>query len=92
MGKWHLLFAAIEQGLLWLAIIGAINSAIALASYWSIIRTVYLTPAQTEEPLVASPPLTIALGATVAGVLLIGLLPGPLMTLVQAAAPVFFGR
>ncbi len=92
MGKWHLLFAAIEQGLLWLAIIGALNSAIALASYWPVIRVAYLTPAQTEEPLVASTPLAIALGATVAGVLLIGVLPSPLMTLVQAAAPVFFGR
>ncbi len=92
VGKWRLLFAAIEQGLLWLSIIGALNSAIALAGYWRVIRAVYLTPAQVEEPVSASPTLAIALGMTVAGVLLIGVMPGPLMALVQAAAPVFFGR
>jgi NADH-quinone oxidoreductase subunit N len=92
IGKLYLFSAAIEEGLLWLAIIGVINSVISLSYYWKIIRAMYLlVPAQTEERLTASPTLAVALGVTVVGVLIIGAFPGPLLALIQAAAPIFFG-
>jgi hypothetical protein len=33
----------------------------------------------------------VALGVTVAGVLLVGAFPSPLLSLIRAAAPTFFG-
>jgi hypothetical protein len=51
----------------------------------------YLVPAQTEERLTTPPTLAVALGVTVAGVLIVGTFPGPLLSLIQAAAPTFFG-
>jgi len=35
--------------------------------------------------------LAVALGVTVAGVIIVGIFPGPLLALIQAAAPTFFG-
>ncbi len=91
IGKLYLFSAAIEKGLLWLAVVGAINSVISLAYYGKIIYTMYITPAQTEEPLRPSPTPTVALGVTVASVLVVGTFPGPLLALIQAAAQTFFG-
>jgi hypothetical protein len=51
----------------------------------------YLVPAQTEERLTTSSTLAVALGVTVAGVLIVGAFPGPLVLLIQAAAPSLFG-
>lgn len=91
IGKLYLFSAAIEAGLLWLAIVGVINSVISISYYWRIIRAMYLVPARTEERLRTPPTLGVALGVTVAGVLIIGAFPGPLLALLQAAAPAFFG-
>jgi len=91
IGKLYLFSAAIEEGLLWLAVLGAINSVISFSYYWKIIRAMYIVPAQTEEPLRISSSLAVALGVTVAGVLIVGTFPSPLLALLQAAAHTFFG-
>ena len=91
IGKLYIFSAAIEKGLLWLAIVGVINSVISLSYYWKIIHAMYIAPAMTDERLTISPMLMVALGATVAGVLIVGILPGPLLSLIQAAVLSFFG-
>jgi proton-translocating NADH-quinone oxidoreductase chain N len=91
VGKLWLFSAAIEEGLVWLAAVGVINSVISLSYYWKVIRAMYLVPAQTEERLTTPPTLAVALGVTVAGVLIVGAFPGPLLSLIRAAAPTFFG-
>jgi NADH-quinone oxidoreductase subunit N len=91
IGKLYLFSAAIEEGLLWLAVVGVINSVISLSYYWKVIRAMYLVPTHIEEQLTTSPTLAVALGATAAGVLMVGAFPGPLLTLIQTAAPIFFG-
>jgi NADH-quinone oxidoreductase subunit N len=91
IGKLYLFYAAIEEGLLWLAVVGVINSVISLSYYWKIIRAMYIVPPQTEEPLRTSPSLAVALGVTVAGVLIVGAFPGPLLALIQTTVQTFFG-
>jgi len=90
VGKLWLFSAAIEEGLLWLAVVGVINSVISLSYYWKVIRAMYLVPAQTEGQLTTSPTLAVALGATVVGVFVVGIFPGPLTALLQSAAQIFF--
>ncbi len=91
IGKLYLFSAAIEEGLLWLAVVGVINSVISFSYYWKIIRAMYIVPPQAEEPLRISPSLAVALGVTVAGVLIVGAFPGPLLALIQTTAQTFFG-
>lgn len=90
IGKLYLFSAAIEEGGLWLAVIGVINSVISLSYYWRIIRVLYIVPAPTEERLAISPMLAVALVVTAAGVLIIGTFPGPLLALIQATVRTFF--
>jgi NADH-quinone oxidoreductase subunit N len=93
VGKLYLFSAAIEKGLLWLAVIGVINSVISLACYWKIIRAMYLFPvtAETDERLTTSPALAIALGLTVLGVFAVAIFANPLLALLQAAARALLG-
>jgi proton-translocating NADH-quinone oxidoreductase chain N len=91
VGKLWLFSAAIEGGLTWLAVVGVINNVISLSYYWKIMRAAYLTPTQIVERFTTSPTLAVALGATAAGVLIIGVFPGPLLSLIQAAAVTLFG-
>jgi len=90
-GKLYLSYAAIGKGVRGLATVGVINSVISLACYWKIIHALYIVPAQTEEPVRISTALAVALGVTVAGVLIVGTFPGPLLALVQVAAQTLFG-
>jgi NADH-quinone oxidoreductase subunit N len=91
VGKLYVFSAAIERpDLIWLATLGVINSVISLSYYWKVIRAMYIEPAQSEEQLVVSPSLGVALGATLAGVFLLGIFPGTLLELLQLAAQTFF--
>jgi len=91
IGKLWLFSAAIEEGLLWLAVVGVINNVISLSYYWKIIRAVYFAPAQMDEGLATSSTVAVALGATTVGVLIIGIFPGPLVSVIQAGVLTFFG-
>jgi len=90
IGKLWLFASAIEEGLLWLAAVGVVNSVISVAYYWKVIRAMYFTRPPTEEQLPVSPALTVALGVSMVGVFFVGIFPGPLMALLQAAAQIFF--
>jgi len=76
--------------LLWLAVVGVINSVISISYYWKIIRAIYLTPAETEERIDTSPALAIALGVAVTGVFIVGIFPSLILNLLQTAAQIFF--
>ncbi len=90
IGKLWLFASALEKDLHWLAAVGVINSVISVSYYWKVIRAMYFVDSPTEEQLPISPSLGIALGVSVAGVLFVGIFPGTLMALLQAAAQVFF--
>lgn len=90
VGKLWLFSAAIEEGMLWLAALGVINSVISVSYYWKVIRAMYLAPAETEEELATSPALAVALGASIIGIFAVGIFPTLLMSWLESAAQVFF--
>jgi NADH-quinone oxidoreductase subunit N len=90
VGKLWLFSAALEEGLLWLAALGVINSVISLSYYWKVIRAMYLRPTQAEDRLVTSPALAVALGAAAIGVFAVGMFPSLLLNLLQTAAQTLF--
>jgi len=86
LGKFYVLAAAIDNGLLWLAVVGIVNSVISLYYYVGVIRAMYVMPAASEAPIREPAGLQVALGVTGLGTLLIGLYPGPLIDLARSAA------
>ncbi|MDQ7844221.1 MAG: NADH-quinone oxidoreductase subunit N [Armatimonadota bacterium] len=85
VGKFYVLAAAIETGLLWLAVVGVVNSVISLFYYVGVIRAMYVLPAPSEAPIPEPPALQVALGLAGLGTLLIGLYPQPLIDLARNA-------
>jgi len=85
VGKFYVLAAAIDNGLLWLAVVGILNSVISLYYYVGVIRAMYVMPAATERAVPEPAALQVALGLTGLGTLVIGLYPQPLIDLARNA-------
>jgi NADH-quinone oxidoreductase subunit N len=76
MGKLGLIGAAVHGGFTWLAVGIAVNSAISVAYYWSVARTMWLDPApEPGAPVVSSAATLTSLWLSAAGVLALGILP-----------------
>jgi NADH-quinone oxidoreductase subunit N len=86
MGKLWLFGAAIDQGYVWLAVVGVLNSAVSLYYYIRVVVYMWLKsePAGSEPRL--SPALAIALGITLFATLAVGLYPTPLFDLAETSA------
>ena len=64
-----------------LAVIGAVNTAIAAAYYLRVMREMWMSdvPDGDRTPIVTPPPIAAALAITAAGTLVLGVLPGLVM-------------
>lgn len=86
LGKFYIFGAAVNNGLLWLAVVAVINSVVALYYYVNVIRVMYLLPAPSGGSMTGPAPLRLAIGIAAVGTLVIGIFPQPFVTLVGAAA------
>jgi proton-translocating NADH-quinone oxidoreductase chain N len=86
IGKFYLFAAVMKEGFLWLVVVAVLNSIVSLYYYLQVVRQMYIVPPRTEEPVPASPALSGALLITMAGVLLLGIYPAPLVELIRVAA------
>jgi NADH-quinone oxidoreductase subunit N len=92
MGKFWLFSAAIETGqraMVWLAVIGVLNSAISLFYYVRVVVFMWLKSETLGSATVLTPGLAIALTVAVAGTILLGVYPWPLFDFAQASASSF---
>jgi NADH-quinone oxidoreductase subunit N len=81
MGKFWLFSAAIETGrtaMIWLAVIGVLNSAISLFYYIRVVVFMWIKTETLGSPTTLSPALTVALVVALAATLLLGVYPYPL--------------
>jgi NADH-quinone oxidoreductase subunit N len=80
-GKFYVFKAAIQANLIWLAVLGLLNSAVAAYYYLRILVVMYMQEpgeaASNLEPLPLG--LRAALVLPAAGVLLLGVFPGALL-------------
>ncbi|MBM3957633.1 MAG: NADH-quinone oxidoreductase subunit N, partial [Gemmatimonadetes bacterium] len=88
MAKVFVFSAAVNSGLLWLAVVGAVNTAISAFYYLRVIRVMYLDEPEAEGRLSADPVLTAVTGVAVIGVGVFGFGPWLLMRLVEQAVRV----
>lgn len=51
-GKLYLIGAAVNSGLIWLAVLTAINSVVSVGYYYGVVRNMYLRDAASQEPAV----------------------------------------
>jgi NADH-quinone oxidoreductase subunit N len=88
-GKFYVFAAALHSGMVWLTIIGLINSGIACYYYLRLLAAVYSKPVHTDlldgipRPTM---PLLLALVLTVAATLILGIVPGQVLSLARAGA------
>lgn len=84
IGKWLVFGSAVQAGLIPLAIIGVLTSVISAFYYVRIIVNMFLnTDAPGAEGVGATRPVQIAIYASVAGVLIVGIIPFIVTNLVQ---------
>jgi NADH-quinone oxidoreductase subunit N len=73
VGKFFLFNAAVQANLVWLAMIGVLNSIVALYYYLVVIKVMYVDRSPDEDkPIPLSRPYVWVLGATTVGVILLG--------------------
>jgi NADH-quinone oxidoreductase subunit N len=87
VGKLYLFGAAVQAGYIWLAVIGVLNSAVAAYYYLRLIVFMYMREPTEGAPTVLVPSVagSLALVVCVWGVVQLGVLPAPLLSLAQAA-------
>ncbi|MDF2570420.1 MAG: NAD(P)H-quinone oxidoreductase subunit 2 [Sporomusa sp.] len=86
VGKFYIFMAVIEQGYLWMAIIGFVMSMISVYYYLQVVKTMYMKEPKDEQPLVILVPIGLAASISILVTLFLGIYPAPLAKLAKAAA------
>jgi NADH-quinone oxidoreductase subunit N len=92
-GKFYVFAAALHSGLVWLAILGLFNSGVAAFYYLRLLTSAYSKPSETlplESMARVTPGLLVALLLTVAATLILGIVPGQVLTRAKAGAATFY--
>ncbi|MBH0209191.1 MAG: NADH-quinone oxidoreductase subunit N [Nitrospira sp.] len=89
IGKLYVFRSAVEAGMTWLAVIALLFAAISAYYYLRVVMVMYMRdPIEGTDPvprLVMSPTLSIVLACAVAGVVIFGIYPNPLVDLALQA-------
>ncbi len=89
--KFMVFASAVQANLIWLAVIGVLNSIVGLYYYLTVLKVVYLYRSEDEDkPLPIPRSYGIALGVLVIGILAIGIVVAPWFNLSTAAATALF--
>jgi NADH-quinone oxidoreductase subunit N len=76
-GKFYIFKAALDSNLVWLTVLGLLNSAVAAYYYLRVMVLMYMKePNEAEDPLpAAGPALTIAIVGSAIATLALGIFP-----------------
>lgn len=86
VAKFYVFAAAIKSGYVWLAILGILNSVVAVYYYLRISVMMYMSEPRNERPsLQVSPAMAVALIISVYGVLKMGIIPSDYITYAYAS-------
>jgi NADH-quinone oxidoreductase subunit N len=85
--KFYVFSAAVKANLIWLTIIGVLNSGIGAYYYLRIIVVMYMRESRKEVPVSRIPfPLGVALAACIAATLYLGIFPSRVLQYAQDSA------
>lgn len=86
IGKFYLFSGAIQEGYIWLAIIGVMNSAASVYYYLRVMVYMYFKPGEQEfEWVSVTAPIALALVISAAGSLVPGIIPSMLLQFAEQA-------
>ncbi|OGT97464.1 MAG: NADH-quinone oxidoreductase subunit N, partial [Geobacteraceae bacterium GWC2_48_7] len=86
IGKFYLFSGAIQQGYIWLAVIGVLNSAASVYYYLRVMVFMYMkSPTEDFSWMKVSAPVALALIISVSGSLIPGIVPSYILELAQQA-------
>ena len=88
--KFYLFTAVAKGGLIWLVGIAIVSSLVSLYYYLMVIKQMYMVEARDHSSVGVSGLNKMTLGLLVAGVLVIGVYPGPLVDAIQGATTIIF--
>jgi NADH-quinone oxidoreductase subunit N len=93
LGKLYVFGAAVEANLIWLAVIGVINSVISAYYYLRVIVVMYMLDSGEVEagPSLVSPALQVGVGLASVAIVVVGLWPAPILNLAQLSAMALLG-
>jgi NADH-quinone oxidoreductase subunit N len=87
VAKFFVFAAAVKSNMVWLAVVGVLNSIIGLYYYLTVLKVVYLYRSEDEEkPIVITKPNAIALVILIIGIILVGTLFAPWFNISSQAA------
>jgi NADH-quinone oxidoreductase subunit N len=89
-GKFLLISAAVQSGLVWLAIIGAINVIISLYYYLVIVKRMYIQEPTVSTSIPVSLPMRVGIIASLIGMIGLGIYQEPVLKLASIAVKGFF--
>jgi NADH-quinone oxidoreductase subunit N len=82
--------AAIEAGLVWLAVLGVLNAIVGLYYYLIVLKVIYLFPPKDNKPIHSLRSHSVALFSSVLLVLILGVILAPWYGWAQASAASLF--
>lgn len=86
IGKFYIFSSAMQSEHYWLATIAVVNSVVSVYYYMRVVYHMFFRPATDSSPLAIGPYVYGGLALAVAGVLVFGVYPEPLIASVQASA------
>jgi NADH-quinone oxidoreductase subunit N len=95
--KLYVFAGAVQAGLIWLAILGVVNSVISAYYYLRVVVAMYMkeSPDQVEparrEADPVCPALQVGIGLASAAVVILSIVPGPILSLARASVLALFG-
>ena len=88
--KFYVFWAAAEQGLYWLVLVGAVLTVVALFYYLLVAKRMYIDAPERRDPIPVAPLLSFCIFLCVLGVVIMGIYPKPLVgAALRAATPLF---
>lgn len=87
--KVYVFNAAVRADLVWLAIVGVLNSVLSAYYYLRVVLNMYTGEPASEESIQPGLYLGLAMAVAVVGLLVVGVFPNPLLQASEAAAGVF---
>jgi NADH-quinone oxidoreductase subunit N len=89
VAKVYVFNAAVQADLVWLAIVGVLNSVVAAYYYLRVVLTMFTAEPASEEAIQPGYYLGLAMAVAVVGLLVIGVFPSPLIEASESAARAF---
>ncbi|MET0851203.1 MAG: proton-conducting transporter membrane subunit, partial [Candidatus Rokuibacteriota bacterium] len=88
--KLYVFWAAAQQGLYWLVLVGAVLTVVALFYYLLVAKRMYIDPPERPDPLEVPFLLKLGIAGCAAGVVGLGLYPKPVVMAALRVASTLF--